>query len=162
MLDARDARRSRQLRLAEEYPDATTVVMTVVAPGAQKRNRCTLAVASAGTEALMKALDGTLLMQETNDAPTGYELFAVTSLPPLEAKLLAADIEDTHPLGRLMDIDVIGRDLTPVSRTAIGRPGRTCLICGRDARVCMRTGAHTYAELLARIAKMVDDYGRDL
>ena len=59
------------------------------------------------------------------DLDTGYEAYLITPLPLLEAKRIAVTIEDTHPLGRLFDIDVINSDGIPVARNDIGENAST-------------------------------------
>ena len=75
-----------------------------------------------------------------------------------QAKEVTVEIEEKHPLGRLMDIDVIGPDGVPVSRTGDGHPQRRCLICNDDARACMRAATHSVTELLAKIHSMTEAY----
>ena len=74
------------------------------------------------------------------DLETGYEAYLITPLPLLDAKRIAVQIEDTHPLGRLFDIDIIDKDGVPVSRDRVGSRPRRCLVCDREARYCMRRG----------------------
>lgn len=76
----------------------------------------------------------------------------------LEAKRVAVEIEDTHPLGRLFDIDVIDAQGIPVSRDRVGGQPRRCLVCDYEARYCMRMRWHTQEEIWARIKQMTDDY----
>ena len=92
------------------------------------------------------------------DLETGYEAYLITPLPLLEAKRLAVQIEDTHPLGRLFDIDIIDKDGVPVSRDRVGSRPRRCLVCDREARYCMRMRWHTQEEIWERINAMVDEY----
>lgn len=74
------------------------------------------------------------------------------------ALMLAMPAEDTHPLGRLFDIDIINADGVPVSRDAIGEKPRRCLVCDHEARYCMRMRWHTQEEIWAKINQMVDSY----
>lgn len=92
------------------------------------------------------------------DLETGYEAYLITPLPLLEAKRIAVTIEDTHPLGRLFDIDVINTDGIPVARNDIGEKPRRCLVCEHEARYCMRMRWHTQEEIWAKINEMVDLY----
>ena len=92
------------------------------------------------------------------DLNTGYEAYLITPLPLLEAKRVAVEIEDTHPLGRLFDIDVIDKQGIPVSRDRVGGQPRRCLVCDHEARYCMRMRWHTQEEIWARIKQMTDDY----
>ena len=92
------------------------------------------------------------------DLETGYEAYLITDLPLLEAKRIAVQIEDSHPLGRLFDIDIIDKDGVPVSRYRVGSSPRRCLVCNREARYCMRMRWHTQEEIWERINAMVDEY----
>ena len=92
------------------------------------------------------------------DLETGYEAYLITDLPLLEAKRIAVQIEDTHPLGRLFDIDIIDKDGVPVSRDRVGSHPRRCLVCNREARYCMRMRWHTQEEIWESINAMVDEY----
>ena len=92
------------------------------------------------------------------DLETGYEAYLITPLPLLEAKRIAVQIEDTHPLGRLFDIDIIDKDGVPVSRDRVGSRPRRCLVCDREARFCMRMRWHTQEEIWERINAMVDSW----
>ena len=133
MLAARDARRRRQQSHFDTNPGQTLLVATVVAPGK-----------------ICKSL--------SLDLPSGHETWLSLDIDPQEAKRIAVDIEDTHTLGRLFDIDIITSSLAPLSRTETGSAPRRCLLCGEDARVCMRAHTHTPDEVDASISRLVDAY----
>ena len=101
-----------------------------------------------------------MLKFRLRDLPTGYEAYLVTPLSNEEAKRETCRIEDTHPLGRLFDLDVIDADGVPVSRELIGKAPRKCLVCDSDARYCMRNRTHSLDELSARIDEMIESYVR--
>ena len=176
LLASRDARHAMQQKLMAEHSGKTLVCLTVVMPGSVKRNQQSLTVARAAVKAMRKAYNiSDDLLPETElltnelktetreclverDLNTGYEAYLITSLPLLEAKRVAVDIEDTHPLGRLFDIDVIDAQGIPVSRDRVGGQPRRCLVCDHEARYCMRMRWHTQEEIWARIKQMTDDY----
>jgi len=178
LLASRDARHATQQKLLAEHSGKTLVCLTVVMPGSVKRNHQSLTAAHAAVEAMRKAFgikeNKGLSPLETlenpepleNPAPTlleldletGYEAYLITPMPLLEAKRIAVNIEDTHPLGRLFDIDIINADGVPVSRDAIGEKPRRCLVCDHEARYCMRMRWHTQEEIWAKINEMVDSY----
>ena len=158
-----------QQRLLAEHSGKTLVCLTVVMPGSVKRNPQSLTVARAAVEAMRAAFlpscdgdgcgytrGGSLIER---DLVTGYEAYLVTPVPLLDAKRTAVAIEDTHPLGRLFDIDVIAPDGAPVSRERVGERPRRCLVCDREARYCMRMRWHTQEEIWNRIRQMIEDYG---
>lgn len=164
ILAAREARVRRQQELLAAWPDAALLCLTVVFPGPVKRDKRSVRVGEAGVTAVREAFATSILFEEIRDLETGFEAFFVVDASPQEAKLRACAIEDTHPWGRLMDIDVLidaphslgmtGEEpgmTTPLSRATIGLPERRCLLCDRPARECMRARTHTLAELLSRI-----------
>ena len=114
LLASRDARHATQQKLLAEHSGKTLVCLTVVMPGSVKRNHQSLCAAHAAVEAIREAFhlndmsdaEREAVLTE-RDLNTGYEAYLVTPLPLLEAKRIAVTIEDTHPLGRLFDIDVI-------------------------------------------------------
>ena len=187
LLASRDARHATQQKLLAEHSGKTLVCLTVVMPGSVKRNQQSLTAAHAAVEAMRKALavkenKGLFPLENLEpleplenpvplapleslaptllelDLETGYEAYLITPMPLLEAKRIAVNIEDTHPLGRLFDIDIINADGVPVSRHAIGEKPRRCLVCDHEARYCMRMRWHTQEEIWAKINEMVDSY----
>jgi holo-ACP synthase CitX len=117
LLQSRDNRAKHQKDLLGEYPGRSLLCMTVQLPGPEKRNRMSLAIAKAGVQAIREAFEPTY--EELKDLETGYEAYFLVDLPALETKKRACQIEDTHPLGRLMDIDVL---TLPVSENPPSRP----------------------------------------
>ncbi|MDE6218351.1 MAG: citrate lyase holo-[acyl-carrier protein] synthase [Muribaculaceae bacterium] len=158
LLASRDLRRERQLRWLSEYPELSLIVLTVNIPGNVKQTPESYDIGMEGVRLLREALQGRICRMTVNDFNTGFEAFLLADVSGEEAKSLAIGIEDTHPLGRLMDIDVIGHDGVPMSRSSMGHTGRRCLICGEDARICMRAGRHSVAELLDKIITLHHGY----
>ena len=155
LLDSRDRRARRQGELLSQFPGRALLCLTVQLPGPEKRNALSLEIARAGVEAIEKRFNP--VFKETNDLETGFEGFFVIDGQPLEVKKAAAELEDTHPLGRLMDLDVIGPE-GPIGRADIGLQERRCLLCEKPARYCMRAGSHTHEELMAKIKQLVSSY----
>ncbi len=158
LLASRDDRSALQHELLERHPGLTLVCLTVVMPGKAKRNFHSLIVAQAALTALVNTFEGTTELLRARDLPTGFEAYLLTTVERAEAKRLTCHIEDTHPLGRLFDLDVMSADGTPLSRTALGFAPRHCLVCDQEARHCMRLGSHTQDEIHAKIKQMIDRY----
>ena len=157
LLRARDDRFARQLALTKDWPDKTLVCLTVVLPGPVKRDVRSLTVAEAAVRAIRDVL--TPVDKELYDLETGYEGYFIVDGPLLDVKRACCEIEDEHPLGRLMDIDVLepsGEGVVPVSRDRVGLEPRRCLLCGRPARECMRAHTHSREELLTKIDQILE------
>lgn len=160
LLASRDARHAMQLRLLAEHSGKTLVCMTVVMPGSVKRNSLSLTVAHAAVAAMRQAFRPEAGCIIERDLDTGYEAYLISSEAMLDAKRMAVGIEDTHPLGRLFDIDVIDEDGVPVSRDRVGGMPRRCLVCSREARFCMRMRWHSQEEIWAKIEEIVGRFER--
>ncbi len=158
LLASRDTRRAIQQQLMAANPESTLVCLTVVMPGSVKRNEQSLTVAQAAVEALKHELDGRISYLDERDLPTGYEAFLLVSMAPLEAKKITCMIEETHPLGRLFDIDVFDTGGLPVPREAVGLQLRRCMLCDNEARWCMRNRTHTQEELHNHINELISNY----
>ncbi len=158
LLASRDARWQHQQELLRQHPDRTLVCLTVVMPGKVKRNDASLIVAHAAIEALGNEFGQQVVSIEERDLPTGFEAYLLCTTELLDAKRRVCQIEETHPLGRLFDLDVIRPDGTPISRTELGLPNRCCIICGNEARYCMRNHTHTQEELQTHISNLIDNY----
>ena len=162
LLQSREQRWRRQQQLILKHPEATLVCLTVIMPGPVKRNTQSLTVARAAIVAIQQTFADSVLQLTNHDLETGFEAYMLTSLGPNDAKHKACGLEDTHPLGRLFDVDVIDKKGLPISRSTIGKTPRRCLLCDHEARYCMRNHSHTQEELHQKIAEMIDDYVRGL
>ena len=134
----------------------------MVLPGSVKRDARSLKVAEAAVEAVREVLAPTY--KELRDLETGYEGYFLVDAPLLDVKKACCEIENEHPYGRLMDLDVlerVGDTVVPVSRERVGEQPRRCLLCDRPARECMRAHTHTPAEISAAIDRMLG-FGENL
>lgn len=160
LLASREDRCSKQLELINAFPSYTLVCLTVVIPGAVKRNFHSLIIANAALTAVLECFKTSLRHIEVRDLVTGYEAFLLVEQDTIHVKSLACHIEDTHPLGRLFDLDVISNMGTPISRVQMGLQPRQCLLCEHEARYCMRNHTHSLHDLQEHITQMIDDYVR--
>lgn len=99
-----------------------------------------------------------ILHFEESRKNTGPEAFFLLSMRAEDVKKITVSIEESHPVGRLFDMDVLRPGGKSVSRSEIGMPSRTCLICGEDAKVCARSRNHTLEVILWRTAQILNDF----
>ena len=110
-----------------------------------------------GKAELLKALSAhniTILHTEEFHEPSGDELIMALDAPAEDIKTLATEIEESHPLGRLFDMDVIGTDGMKLSRGTY----RKCIICGCQAQECARSRKHSVEELQAKIEELLNQF----
>jgi holo-ACP synthase/triphosphoribosyl-dephospho-CoA synthase len=101
----------------------------------------------------------TIRHEESAEGAAGYRGFIVPAAAGAGIKALCLDLEETHPLGRLLDIDVLEGE-GKISRGALGRPERKCLICGGSAFACGRSRAHSLEELYGAVIRIMEDFLR--
>jgi len=82
----------------------------------------------------------------------GDEWIAAVDAPADVLKEIATAIEETHPFGRLFDMDVIDENVEKLSRSV----PRRCLICDEEASVCARSRKHDLAELKKAVEKILN------
>lgn len=156
LLESRDRRAERQRSLLSLYPGKSLLCLTVMLPGPVKRSYMSLKIAAAAVEAVRGAFSQ--VFEEFRDLETGYEGYFMVPLEPFDAKRRAVDLEETHPLGRLFDLDVIVDGPRPLGREELGLESRKCIICGRPVRECMRERKHGTEELLSKYESIVNNY----
>lgn len=149
MLDARERRAFRQQALLEQY-HSTLICFTMNIAGPIKNNPLILRGFQLGKRLLKERLDAwnikPVYYEEINQI-TGNEAFYVLEAEPLTIKKITSQVEDGSGLGRLFDMDVLKADGQKVDREELGLPPRRCLVCGKPAKECSRSRAHSVAQL---------------
>lgn len=90
----------------------------------------------------LKALDATCDLVERVQEPTGAYFLVLTTLAADWVKTLAVAIEERHSYRRLLDLDVMDAGGKVVSREALNFEPRSCFVCEKSAKYCMRAKAH--------------------
>lgn len=150
ILQARENRAAKQQMLLAQYKKPL-LCFTMNIPGPKKLDRDVAIGFFVGTRLLKDALSPyPVLHREEHRLITGCEGYYAVDLPAKELKALAVEIEDTDPIGRLFDLDVLDTDGRKLTREELGHPRRKCLLCDADAFVCASTRAHKLEELTDR------------
>lgn len=158
--------REEKVRIQEElrkkYEGSTVVALGMNIPGPRKTSEGILLAFNAGIEALsqMLAQQGMEIMEEiVLKKKEGYlKIYAVKCRDFLSVKKIAVQLEETHPLGRLFDIDVYDGEGRGISREEFGLGVRKCLICETDAKLCGRNRSHSVEELYSRVEDMIETW----
>ncbi|MDR0921307.1 MAG: citrate lyase holo-[acyl-carrier protein] synthase [Lactobacillales bacterium] len=159
MLDAREQRVNMQQELLQQYPNESLLSATMNIPGPIKNNERLATAFLEVIQAVNEKFAATYLFQTTKNLETGMEFYLVTSLSPREFKLALIQIEETHPLGRLCDLDVLYLDedkLQSVHRADCGLPPRKCYICENSAKECGRSRKHSIEEMQQKINQLIE------
>ncbi|WP_077609664.1 citrate lyase holo-[acyl-carrier protein] synthase [Clostridium sp. Marseille-P2415] len=162
MLYFREEKVRMQEELRKKHEGVTIVALGMNVPGPRKTSPAILLAFTEGGEALDRLFSGNGL-HVTEEAvikeKAGYlKLYAVKSLDHLFVKKITVRLEETHPLGRLFDIDVYDGAGRGISREELGASVRKCLICEKDAKICGRSRNHTVEELYCRVENIIDSW----
>lgn len=152
MAAAREARAMRQQRLLMQR--GALVCLTMNIPGPHKTSPLIAIAFEEGKRLIAQALPAASLAHELRDK-TGFEAYYQAADDPLTVKRALCTVEDTTPLGRLFDIDVLTPAGDKVSREALGLPPRQCFLCGNPAFVCARSRAHSVQAMTAEIDRRI-------
>ncbi len=88
---------------------------------------------------------------------SGPEGMLSIAAPARDLKLATIELEHSHPLGRLWDIDVLTPEGEILSRRDYSLPPRRCLLCEQSAAVCARGKTHQLTDLLNRMEALLND-----
>lgn len=164
MLDCRERRSHLQAKMIREY-QCPVISFCMNIPGPVKTSSQIKSAFLAGKNVLVEEIKKTA--SKKNMTPvhsesvikqlvelhekTGDELLMAVSLPACEIKKITVSIEESHPYGRLFDMDVIDVNCQKLSRPTF----RKCIICGRQAQECARTRRHTIEEMQHKINELL-------
>ena len=152
LLVSRDERQARQHVWLKRHP-VPLVSFTVVAPGPIKDSEVTRRIFNHGVTALraLAAKQGWQIQEQAAlVSASGPEGMLSIAAPARDLKLATIELEHSHPLGRLWDIDVL-------TRRDYSLPPRSCLLCEQSAAVCARGKTHQLTDLLNRMEALLND-----
>ncbi|MBQ4469368.1 MAG: citrate lyase holo-[Synergistaceae bacterium] len=153
MLARREVRaREQQIFLAKYNSPLISFSMNI--PGPIKTNELIRRAFDIGEilllDSLAKIHAEILDFRETHE-DTGDELLLAVKSTPETLKDIAVNIEETSPIGRVFDIDVIDPQGNKLSRGTF----RKCLICGKQAQECARSRNHSVQEMQQAIEELL-------
>lgn len=160
ILDSRERRAKKQSVLIDKYNNSL-ISFTLNIPGSIKDSETYRAIHKEGMgiiEDCLKEKKIKILYKEEEEHSTGREGYLLVDKDSHELKQISIDIEEGHPLGRIFDIDIFNSDNEQISRSDLDSVGRRCLLCDKDARVCMRMQSHTYEDLIQNIHSIWLEY----
>lgn len=105
--------------------------------------------------------DVPILYQSHAEDSADCDAYFLLDADPIKIKQECIQLEKTHPLGKLWNIDVLASDGSPLSRNSIGIPPRPCWLCGKDSDLCAREHAHDSQTCREKAAALLKQYFRD-
>ncbi len=159
ILSARERRAARQRRLLNKY-GTSLICFTMNIIGSKKTGPLIKAGFELGDHVLraqLKAERLPILYSEQHTTKAGYEALYVVDAVPSHLKCITADIEDSMPVGRLFDMDVLDAEGVHWDRGKVGFDRRRCLLCNDLATVCARERRHPPEEVLKKTERLLED-----
>jgi len=166
VLQTREKRVLFQRELCRKYPEGTVISFKCNIPGPVKNNAAIKQLFETGKEKIWNILSSkgiTVKYFKEMDLNTGPECFFVAEESAKIIKRLMIEIEETTPVGRLFDNDVLyanGKQVETVSRTQLGHPVRRCFICSNNAKNCARSRTHTFEEIYLKMEKLLSNFNK--
>lgn len=159
ILAAKEARRKRQQVMLTNL-GLTLVSITVNMPGPIKDGPLLRKLCDYAADEVKGAVS--VREEQRFYLSTGPEiLLAVEKSAAQAVKTVAISIEEASLFGRLLDIDVFTPTGELVSRQQYGK-GRSCLVCGQPAVICMREQSHTAEELSSAVQVLLVDFSASM
>lgn len=160
LLAAKEQRAARQKYWLTHYQQPI-ISLTLVTPGQVKdslRYRNTMGVALQMCDQLLWKNGWPVLDRQVQWLATGPEAMWCVAHQATAIKAGCSALEQTHPLGRLWDLDVICPRSGPIGRAALNTPLRPCLICEQPAHFCSRSRSHPLQQIIAQVDKIINDW----
>lgn len=174
MLEAREQRSLTQKQLFESQPKASLLSATMNIPGPIKTSPMLRDVFEAVLDAVhnhptLRSVQS--ISKLYREEATGPEYYLLLDLPAKELKAAMIEVEESHPWGRLLDLDVLYCEVEQnqnqpdsmtlqihgTSRSDLNLPSRRCLICQEDAKVCGRSRKHSIEDMQAAITQLIEN-----
>ncbi len=158
MLEAREQRVFTQNALLAQY-GLPLVCFTMNIPGPVKDSPLIRRSFRWGLDALLEAL-GNVAYASSWEEVTGCTAFLAVNRPAQEVKRICVAVEESCPLGRLFDMDVLLPGGEKLNREDYGGGSRDCIVCGAKGRGCASRRIHSVPELQAAANALMEDHFR--
>ena len=156
MLSRREMRANTQQSFLTKY-HSPLISFTMNIPGPVKTNESIRRAFDIGQILLLEGLakSGAKILDYSEiHEDTGDELLlAVANVSPEILKDMAVSIENSSPVGRLFDIDIIDEHGRKLSRQEF----RKCIICEKQAQECARSRTHSVSEMQEAVARLLSE-----
>lgn len=145
ILEARDRREVLRKRILKQY-GMPLIQVSPVNPGPVKDTHRARRIQQEAEKQVSRILQNAripILYETKVQEEAGPWALFVAEGPVRQIKMMLVELEETHPWGRLFDLDVIDPSGVPLSRRMLGYPERRCLVCGEPVSFCAPGSVHS-------------------
>lgn len=154
-----EARDQRQATLIQALGDGhrAVVFLSLNVPGVDKAPRGSGALFSWALREIQATCPPFVPLAVSQDA-LGHFAIVASGRDPFDVKRIAVALEESHPAGRLVDLDVYDASGEQIGRRELGLSARACLLCNQPAVDCMRLKSHVQDEVIARAYELLANF----
>ena len=156
VLDAREARAAHIKELMDAHPDKTTVILKTNVAGTDKNPPHMRFICAFFNDLMHRTFHRKIQLMGKRNSDDGNYCFYVIDERGAQVKARTIELEESTPLGRLVDLDVYHR--TSITRQDLQCEMRKCLLCDNYAHLCARNQTHSADELHAKVKSIVTDF----
>lgn len=145
ILLAREKRVRQQQQLLQEF-GCPVICFTMNIAGPIKNTPLIQRGFRAGLDYLEQRIPQDMILKQILEtAKTGNTAMLAVQMDAANLKQICTEIEESSPLGRLFDMDVLDQDGSKLSRSTL----RGCIVCGAPGRNCAARRVHSVSQLQA-------------
>lgn len=157
VLASRDKRQFLQQECLDKH-SCCLLSISLISPGGVKKNKLLEYIFDRALQVIVLFIDKnkiTINEKIILNEDTGlYALFAL-EINPLSLKKHMIEIEESLPIARLWDLDVLDENGKIISRTEVDNNlPRKCLICDNNAKICARERKHSINEIYRKMQSL--------
>lgn len=127
--------------------NSSLLVLRANYPGENKNNFFSLSILKEIRKEILSIFNRDIIEENSFKSLEGDTFIFSIDLKADFIKKIAMEIEDSHILGRCVDIDVFDSNYIGISRVDLGKEKRKCLICNEMAFICARLQNHSLEAL---------------
>jgi holo-ACP synthase len=157
ILLAREKRVEIQNYIAARYA-LPLLAVRVNYPGLDRDNNVTRGIIKYIKDELNSSFSQNIVYNQLRFTAEGPIFIAVVKDTAVNIKNTAINIEENHPLGRLVDIDVYDSEGNGISRGELGYAMRKCYLCNDVAQCCVRSRKHSQVEVIDYIINKYKEF----
>lgn len=146
ILAEREERVYIQEGLIKKY-NSSLICVRVNYPGVTKNCYVSIGIMKILCDIIIREFRNHILYKKFNITAEGPILTLAVDELAMNIKKRTVGIEENHPLGRFVDIDVYNEYNESLSRKDLGLDSRRCYICENYAHICVRQRQHSEKEI---------------
>lgn len=157
----RELRVKYQKNLMKQYENQTLVTVRINYPGIEKSNYVTDDIVNIIYEEINTYYKKYIVYDEKYENKEGIIGHFLFNIDFITVKRAMIEIEESHILGRCVDIDVYtykDGEVIGISRSDLYKKPRKCFICDLEAKICSRAQSHTLEEIKKYFEEMYKLY----